>query len=68
MRDAILPKGAFKSPAIFEIASLNVGNEANLSISEPSRCTPSTDKPFIVRFSFDFDYFLRIFAAAPGSS
>jgi len=34
MRDAILPKGAFKSPAIFEIASLNVGNEANLSISE----------------------------------
>ena len=54
IRDAILPKGAFKSPANFEIASLNVGKLANLSISDASRCFPSIDKPLISRFSFSF--------------
>ena len=68
IRDAILPKGAFKSPANFEIASINVGKVANLLISEPLKCFPSIDNPLILRFSFFFANDFKIFAAAPGSS
>ena len=68
IRDAILPKGAFKSPANFEIASSNVGKLANLLISAASKCFPSIDNPLIFRFSFSFAKDFKIFAAAPGSS